>query len=64
MNIKAKPIVDGKFWFVEDNGVKVGLLHKLEKNKYVISSKQGETQLKKMNLLKLLVMIFFRLVTM
>lgn len=50
MNIKAKPIVEGKFWLVEDNGVKVGLLHKIEKNKYVISSKEGEAHLKKNDL--------------
>ena len=61
MNIKAKPIVDGKFWFVEDNGVKVGLLHKLEKNKYVISSKQGETQLKKDELVKTFGNDFFQI---
>ena len=24
MNIKAKPIVDGKFWIVEENGEKIG----------------------------------------
>jgi len=47
MNIKAKPIIDGKFWIVENNGVKIGLLHKFEKNRYLISSKQGETFLKK-----------------
>lgn len=43
MNIKAKPIVDGKFWIVEEDGEKVALLHKKENNKYMLSSKQGET---------------------
>lgn len=47
MNIKAKPIVDGKFWLVEDNGTKVGLLHKKENNKYLLSSKTGETYFSK-----------------
>ena len=43
MNIKAKPIVDGKFWIVEEDGEKIALLHKKENNKYMLSSKQGET---------------------
>jgi len=47
MNIKAKPIVNGKFWLIEDNGSKIGLLHKLDKNKYLISSKDGEARIKK-----------------
>ena len=47
MNIKAKPIVDGKFWLVEDNGTKVGLLQKKENNKYLLSSSTGETYFSK-----------------
>jgi hypothetical protein len=35
MNIKAKPIVDGKFWIVEENGEKIGVLHKKENNKFM-----------------------------
>lgn len=27
-DLYAKPIIDGKFWIVEQDGVKVGLLHK------------------------------------
>jgi hypothetical protein len=42
MNLKAKPIVDGKFWIVEENGEKVGILHKKENNKFMLSSKDGE----------------------
>lgn len=60
MNIKAKPIVDGKFWIVENEGVKIGLLHKSEKNRYVISSKQGETCLKKDELVKTFGQDFFQ----
>jgi hypothetical protein len=60
MNIKAKPIIDGKFWMVEDNGVKIGLLHKVEKNKYLISSKQGEAKLKKDDLVKTFGTDFFQ----
>jgi len=42
MNIKAKPIVDGKFWIVEENGEKIGVLHKKENNKFMLSSKGTE----------------------
>lgn len=61
MNIKAKPIVDGKVWFVEDNGVKIGLLHKLDKNKYIISNKDGEAQLKKDQIYKTFGKDFFQI---
>lgn len=40
--LQAKPIIDGKFWIVEQDGVKVGLLHKKENNKYAFSNKEGE----------------------
>lgn len=42
MNIKAKPIVDGKFWIIEENGEKIGVLHKKENNKFMLSSKGTE----------------------
>lgn len=41
--IYAKPIVDGKFWIVEQDGEKVGTLHKKENNKFFLSSKSGES---------------------
>lgn len=41
--IQAKPIVDGKFWIVEQDGEKVGTLHKKENNKFILSSKTGES---------------------
>lgn len=41
--IKAKPIVDGKFWLVEDNGVKLGILKQTEQKKYMLSS-DGSTR--------------------
>ena len=47
MNIKAKPIVDGKFWIVEDNGTRIGTLHKKENNKFVLSSNDGNTHFSK-----------------
>jgi hypothetical protein len=40
--LHAKPVIDGKFWIVEADGVKVGLLHKKENNKYTLSNKNGE----------------------
>jgi alpha-acetolactate decarboxylase len=37
--LHAKPIIDGKFWIVEDQGNKVGILKVTEQKKYVFSSK-------------------------
>jgi hypothetical protein len=45
--IHAKPIVDGKFWIVEQNGTKVATLHKKENNKFVLSSTNGEVMFNK-----------------
>jgi hypothetical protein len=42
MNFKAKPVVDGKFWIVEEDGERVGTLHKKENNKFMLSAKGGE----------------------
>jgi len=42
MDIHAKPIVDGVLWIVEQDGVRVGTLHKKENNHYMFSTKQGE----------------------
>ena len=39
MTIKAKPILDNKFWIVEDAGVKVGTLSKEEDNTFVVTGK-------------------------
>jgi hypothetical protein len=41
--ITAKPIVDGKFWIVEQDGEKIGTLHKKENNKFVLSSNEGHS---------------------
>lgn len=52
MTIKAKPVLDDKFWIVEDGGVRVGTLSKNDEG-FVISSKgnlkyyKTERQLKK-----------------
>jgi len=45
--IYAKPIVDGKFWIVEQDGSKVATLHKKENNKFVLSSTTGEVMFNK-----------------
>jgi hypothetical protein len=45
--IHAKPIVDGKFWIVEEDGKKVATLHKKENNKFVLSSTNGEVMFNK-----------------
>lgn len=41
--IYAKPIVEGKFWIVEQSGEKIGTLHKKENNKFMLSSKDGQS---------------------
>lgn len=38
-NVHAKPIVEGKFWIVEEDQKKVGILKVNEQRKYVLSSK-------------------------
>lgn len=45
--IHAKPIVDGKFWIVEQDGNKIATLHKKENNKFVLSSVNGELMFNK-----------------
>jgi len=45
--IHAKPIVDGKFWIVEQDGSKIATLHKKENNKFVLSSTNGEVMFNK-----------------
>lgn len=45
--IHAKPIVDGKFWIVEQDGTKIATLHKKENNKFVLSSTSGEVMFNK-----------------
>jgi hypothetical protein len=60
MNIKAKPIVDGKFWIIEEDGEKIGILHKKENNKFMLSA-QGQEKFfsKKTELTKLFGKDFF-----
>ena len=41
VELHAKPIVDGKFWIIEQDGLKIATLHKKE-NKYVLSNTDGE----------------------
>lgn len=46
-DIHAKPIVDGKFWIVEQDGEKIAVLHKKDNNKFVLSNKTGEVMFNK-----------------
>lgn len=46
-DIHAKPIVDGKFWIVEEAGIKIATLHKKDNNKFVLSSSNGEMMFNK-----------------
>jgi hypothetical protein len=46
MEMKAKPVIDGKFWILENNGIKVGILQKDETDKFVLSSKENKSVFK------------------
>ena len=51
MTVKAKEVLNGKFWIVEDDGVRIGTLA-LDDNQYMLSDASGtrfltEKQLKK-----------------
>jgi hypothetical protein len=39
--IQAKPVIDNKFWIVENNGVRIATLRKNEENKFILSNKDG-----------------------
>jgi hypothetical protein len=41
--IHAKPIIEGKYWIVEQNGEKIGTLQKKENNKFMLSGKDGSS---------------------
>jgi hypothetical protein len=45
--IHAKPIVDGKFWIVEQDGTKIATLQKKENNKFILSNNNGEVMFNK-----------------
>ena len=42
-DIHAKPIIDNKFWIVEENGEKVATLRKNEDDRFVMSNELGLT---------------------
>lgn len=46
-DIHAKPIVEGKFWIVEQDGEKVATLQKKENNKFILSNHDGEVMFNK-----------------
>jgi hypothetical protein len=52
MEIKAKPIIDGKFWIVEDEGVRIGTLQKDETNKFVLVAKNNKSIFKDLKTLE------------
>ena len=39
--IHAKPIIENKFWIVEENGMKIATLRKNEDNRFVMSNEAG-----------------------
>lgn len=41
--LHAKPVIDGKFWIVEEGETKIGILKVTEQKKYVFSSKETIT---------------------
>lgn len=45
--LHAKPIVDGKYWIIEENGEKVATLQKKENNKFILSNHTGEVMFNK-----------------
>ena len=47
--IHAKPIVDGKFWIVEENGVKIATLRKNDLDRFILSDTCGETYFNKVD---------------
>lgn len=51
MTLKAKPVLEDKFWIVEDQGIKIGTLSK-EDDGFVISSKGRVTYYRSENHLK------------
>ena len=51
--VRANPIVDGKFWIIEQDGERIGILHKKENNRFIVSSNEGHSYFsKKEELLK------------
>lgn len=36
--VKANPIVNDKFWIIEEDGERIGTLHKKENNKFMLSA--------------------------
>jgi hypothetical protein len=40
-DIHAKPIIENKFWIVEENGMKIATLRKNEDNRFIMSNELG-----------------------
>lgn len=43
MDIKAKPIIDGKFWIIQDGESRIGTLQKDETNKFILVNKSSRS---------------------
>ena len=51
MTVKAKPILENKFWIVEEEGIRIGTLSKEEEG-FVVASKGTVSRYKSENALK------------
>lgn len=40
--VYAKPIIEGRYWIIEEDGEKIAILQKKENNKLLLSSPEGE----------------------
>ena len=45
--IYAKPIINGKFWVIEQNGDMIGTLQKQDNDKFILSNTYGEIKFDK-----------------
>lgn len=45
-DMKAKPIINGKFWIIEDHGIKVGTLAKDDSDKFVLNTSNNRSVFK------------------
>lgn len=46
MEIKAKPVIDGKFWIIENGVTRVGTLQRDESNKFILVSNKQKSVFK------------------
>lgn len=46
MDIKAKPVIDGKFWILQSGDSRIGTLQKDETNKFIVVNKSSRSVFK------------------